>query len=130
VVEELDGLLADVVPDLAVVREVGVVTEVVVAAVDGDEISWWLQLVLARPRLTAAYGADAFDDISEAFWQACHGGQRRAAEYLLHHGANINHIPGYAKQTAVDIAIAPDTRRDLLHTWLCQQDARHAEKGG
>jgi ankyrin repeat protein len=49
------------------------------------------------------------EEISEAFWQACHGGQRRTAEYLLRHGADINAIPGYAKQTALDIAVAPDT---------------------
>src|SRR5438552_2358013 len=34
--------------------------------------------------------------IDEAFWQACHGGQRRAAEYLLRHGANLNATVEYA----------------------------------
>jgi hypothetical protein len=58
------------------------------------------------------------EEISAAFWQACHGGQRRTAEYLLRHGAVITTIPAYAKQTAVEVAVAPDTRRDLLATWL------------
>jgi len=64
------------------------------------------------------------EEISAAFWQACHGGQRRTAEYLLRHGADINTIPAYAKQTALEIALAPDTRRDLLATWLREQGAQ------
>jgi hypothetical protein len=35
-------------------------------------------------------------DIDEAFWQACHGGQRRMAENLLARGASINATVGYA----------------------------------
>jgi ankyrin repeat protein len=64
------------------------------------------------------------DDINEAFWQACHGGQRRAAERLLAAGADVNATPGYATdKTALDVVIAPDTRRDLLADWLRQQGA-------
>ena len=36
------------------------------------------------------------DELNEAFWQACHGGQRRAAELLLNQGADPIRIPGYA----------------------------------
>jgi len=58
-------------------------------------------------------------DLNEAFWQACHGGQRRAAERLLAAGADINACPAYANnQSALDAAIRPDTRRDLLASWL------------
>src|SRR5207244_3852599 len=64
----------------------------------------------------------------KAFWQACHGGQRRVAEYLLRRGAEINGIPGYAQQTSLDIAPGPDTRRDLLVTWLREQGAVSREK--
>jgi hypothetical protein len=35
------------------------------------------------------------DDINEAFYQACRGGQRRMAEYLLGCGADIDAIPDY-----------------------------------
>jgi ankyrin repeat protein len=63
-------------------------------------------------------------EITEAFWQACHGGQRRAADYLLRHGADINAVPAYAKQTPLEIAAGPDTRRDLLATWLREQGAQ------
>jgi len=78
--------------------------------------------------LLAATPAPSPQEITEAFWQACHGGQRRTAEYLLQHGADINGIPAYAKQTALDIAVAPDTRRDLLGTWLREQGAGLANK--
>src|SRR5204863_9776316 len=32
------------------------------------------------------------DDITNALWHACRGGQRRTAEYLLARGANLNWI--------------------------------------
>jgi len=58
-------------------------------------------------------------DLNEAFWQACHGGQRRTAERLLAAGADINACPAYANnQSALDAATRPDTRRDLLASWL------------
>jgi ankyrin repeat protein len=57
-------------------------------------------------------------DIDNAFWQACHGGQRRMAEYLLGKGANVNVVPPYSEQTALQAAAAADTRRQLLVDWL------------
>jgi ankyrin repeat protein len=74
--------------------------------------------------LVTATPAPSPAQISEAFWQACHGGQRRTADYLLSHGADINAIPSYTKQSALDIAAGPDTRRDLLATWLREQGAQ------
>lgn len=62
-------------------------------------------------------------DIDEAFWQACQGGQRRMAEYLLAHGANVNIIPEYSKQTALQAAGAADTRRQILVDWLRERGA-------
>lgn len=38
------------------------------------------------------------NEITEAFWCACHGGQKTTAEYLLEHDADINWI-GYDKLT-------------------------------
>jgi hypothetical protein len=61
------------------------------------------------------------NELNQAFWQACHGGQRRVAEHLLQRGADIDTVPRYAKQPAADIAAHPDTRRDLLATWLREQ---------
>jgi len=39
------------------------------------------------------------EEIDHAFWQACHGGQRRTAEYLHARGANIDAIPDHSKHT-------------------------------
>jgi uncharacterized protein len=71
-------------------------------------------------RLDELLAADpTTEDLNEAFWQACHGGQRRAAERLLTAGANPDGVPDYAHgQPAVEAAAAPETRRDLLVTWL------------
>jgi uncharacterized protein len=62
-------------------------------------------------------------DIDAAFWQACHGGQRRMAEYLLALGASINVIPEYSKQTALQAAGTADTRRQILVDWLKERGA-------
>ena len=58
------------------------------------------------------------DQLNEAFWQACHGGQRRTAEYLRNAGADVDAVPSYAKRTAIETALAPDTGRQLLADWL------------
>src|SRR2546430_10958578 len=42
------------------------------------------------------------EEISAAFWQACHGGQRRAAEDLPRPGAYIHTTGGYAHRKAPD----------------------------
>ena len=64
------------------------------------------------------------DDLDEAFWQACHGGQRRMAQYLLALGADINAAPGYSPDSPIMIAANPGTRRDLLVEWLRECGAR------
>lgn len=64
-------------------------------------------------------------DIDAAFWQACHGGHRRMAEYLLAQGADINAVPDYSRQTALQIAGAPDTQRHILTDWLKERGAAH-----
>jgi ankyrin repeat protein len=65
-------------------------------------------------------------EIDNAFWQACHGGQRRAAEYLLARGADRNWVPDYARGTPLDVAGGIDTRRQNLVGWLTDQGARTA----
>jgi hypothetical protein len=42
--------------------------------------------------------------VTQAFWHACSGGQRRAAEYLLGGGADPNWVPNYARGTPLDAA--------------------------
>ena len=48
-------------------------------------------------------GAEQPDELTHAFWCACHGGQQEAAEYLLNRGADINWI-GYDKLTPLGAA--------------------------
>jgi uncharacterized protein len=59
------------------------------------------------------------DEISHGFWQACHGGQLRVAQYLLAQGGDMNYVPEYAGSASViDVATATSTRRQALETWL------------
>src|SRR5207244_2275185 len=64
------------------------------------------------------------DQVNDAFWQACHGGQRRAAEYLLARGADLNWVPRYAKDGPLDVAGGLDTGREQLVSWLRDKGAR------
>jgi hypothetical protein len=61
---------------------------------------------------------EATDELSQAFWHACAGGQRRAAEYLLARGAALNWVPDYAEGTPLDAADSLDTRRSNVVSWL------------
>ena len=81
---------------------------------------WHAAALGLLPRLEElAVAGPAADELNEAFWQACHGGQRRAAELLLNQGADPVRIPGYASgQTPVEVAGALDTRRENLVGWL------------
>jgi uncharacterized protein len=80
--------------------------------------------------LLARSPAPAPDDLNQAFWQACHGGQRRVAEHLLDCGADLNATLGYSDQAPADIAAALDTRRENLVGWLHGLGARSAEQPG
>jgi uncharacterized protein len=57
-------------------------------------------------------------EVSQAFWHACAGAQRRAAEYLLGRGADLNWVPDYAAGTPLDSASGNGTRRENVLTWL------------
>jgi uncharacterized protein len=78
------------------------------------------ELLTSNPPPTA-------EDINNAFWQACAGGHRRAAEYLLTKGADINWIPDYAKVTPLDAVGTIHTRRSTLVGWLRARGARSAK---
>jgi ankyrin repeat protein len=71
-------------------------------------------------------GAPGADEITHAFWQACHGGQRRTAEYLLGRGADINWV-GWNEQTPLDIALSQDhSETPALADWLRSRGAKTA----
>ena len=67
------------------------------------------------------------EQLSQAFWHACAGGQRRSAEYLRGRGADLNWIPDYAKGTPLDAATGEGTQRANLIGWLREQGARSDE---
>jgi uncharacterized protein len=59
-----------------------------------------------------------------AVWHACAGGQRRAAEYLLSRGADLNWEPDYAQGTPLDAASGLGTRQENVISWLREVGAR------
>ncbi len=67
-------------------------------------------------------------EISKAFWHACSGAQRRAAEYLLSLGADLNWVPDYAEGTPLDAASGEGTRRQIVISWLTEVGARSSRR--
>ncbi len=87
----------------------------------------WLAAALGLlARMDELFAAEppTTDDVNHAFYQACSGGQRRAAEYLYAHGADPNWIPDYAKATPLEAATSPGTGRKALATWLHELAAK------
>ena len=76
------------------------------------------QLLMERPDAAG---------VSQAFWHACAGGQRRAAEYVLAHGADRNWVPDYAEGTPLDAASSGSTRQGNVVRWLQEQGAISAK---
>src|SRR5579863_7549681 len=68
------------------------------------------------------------EEVSKAFWHACAGGQRRAAEYLLSAGADIDWEPDYARGTPLDAAQGRGTRQENVISWLRDLGARSSTK--
>lgn len=66
------------------------------------------------------------DGVSHAFWGACHGGQRRCAEYLLEKGADLNWIPPWERLTPLDAAERAGATE--LVGWLRGRGARSARR--
>jgi ankyrin repeat protein len=63
-----------------------------------------LGLMPAMMQRVAADPPPRPEEISGAFWNACHGGQLAAAQYLLAHGADLNWSAPWSGQTPLDIA--------------------------
>jgi hypothetical protein len=61
--------------------------------------------------------------LTDAFWQACHGGQRRMAERLLALGADLNGKPSWGDGTPLAAADNLGTGRELLVSWLKEMGA-------
>ena len=69
------------------------------------------------------------EEVSQAFWHACAGGQRRAAERLLAAGADLNWEPDYAVGTPLDTAAGLGTRQENVIGWLRDRGARRSDPG-
>jgi hypothetical protein len=65
------------------------------------------------------------DEVTVAFWCACHGGQRHPAEYLLGQGADLNWISVWDGLTPLDAAQRSAAAADLIK-WLRSQGAKSA----
>ena len=70
------------------------------------------------------------DAVSQAFWHACAGGQRRTAELLLNRGADRNWQPEYAHGTALDAAQQLGTQQQNVIEWLREGGATTADQSG
>jgi hypothetical protein len=87
---------------------------------------WHAAALGLLPRLEAFFAgspAPTAEEVNHAFWQACHGGQRRAAGYLLARGADPGWRPDYSHQSALEVAGSLDTARQQLVEWLRGLDA-------
>jgi uncharacterized protein len=65
------------------------------------------------------------DALSGALWNACHGGQLAAAQYLLAHGADLNWPAPWSGQTPLDIAEKAGSGEVVA--WLREQGATRGE---
>lgn len=72
-------------------------------------------------------GVTGGGDVSDAFWGACHGGRLAAAEFLLDHGADLDHVPAWENLTPLDAAVRSDAV-DVI-AWLRERGAQQQRTG-
>jgi hypothetical protein len=92
---------------------------------------WQAAALGMRSRVEAFFSASpppSRQDVTDAFWQACAGGQRRMAEYLLACGADLNGTPSWGQTTPLDAAESVDTGREALVGWLRERGARSSKR--
>ena len=90
--------------------------------------AWHASALGLVDRLAELLGDDPNpEDLNQAFWHACAGGQRRAAEYLLSRGADLSWVPGYADGTPLDAAKGRGARRENVISWLGGLGARSSK---
>ena len=115
----------------------------------GARANLWQAAALGLSDRVEALAPEASpEEITNAFWCACHGGQREAAESLLERGADVDWVghdgltpldaaqrsgadvdatPDYSNQTALEVAGSTDTRREQLVNWLRERGATSEE---
>lgn len=90
----------------------------------GARTTIWQAAALGLLDRVKAYCADlppSSHEITNAFWNACRGGQQQTAEYLLGLGANLNWI-GHDKKTPLQVAKESGT--ESLVSWLRSRGAK------
>src|SRR5271167_5082074 len=85
-----------------------------------------LGLMLAIVQRVEADPPPRPEEISGAFWNACHGGQLAAAQYLLAHGADLDWSAPWSGQTPLDIAEQAG-RADVV-AWLTETGATRGKQ--
>ena len=90
-----------------------------------------VEAYFAGPKIPPLYpwGASkgaSLDEVTIAFWCACHGGQRPAAEYLLDRGAKLNWISDWDELTPLDAAQRADATE--LIQWLRGRGAKSTKE--
>jgi len=95
----------------------------------GAEANLWQAAALGLINRVEGYFGDrdhpSTDDITEAFWCACHGGQRETAAFLFGREADLNWV-GFDGLTPLDAAIR-NGAVDVID-WLRSLGARSAEE--
>jgi uncharacterized protein len=84
--------------------------------------------MISRAEQLLAGARPTRQELTDAFWQACHGGQRRMAEYFLARGADVNGTPSWGDDTPLDVAESVDTGRQALISWLRVLGAKKSPK--
>jgi ankyrin repeat protein len=85
-----------------------------------------LGLMPALTRRVEALSSPPPEALSGPFWNACHGGQLVAAQYLLAHGAELNWPAPWSGQTPLDIA--KQAGRSNVVAWLLEKGATRGKK--
>jgi ankyrin repeat protein len=95
----------------------------------GARVTFWQAAALGLMERVTAFFADGAhpnaDEITSAFWCACHGDRRDAADYLLARGAELNWV-GYDHLTPLDAARR--VRAHELAEWLRERGAKSAKE--
>jgi ankyrin repeat protein len=90
----------------------------------GARTTFWQSAALGlTDRVHAHFASDtppSTDDVTNAFWNACRGGQHETAEYLLERGADVNWI-GHDHKTPLDVA--RESGVTALVDWLLARGA-------
>lgn len=95
----------------------------------GADTSLWQAAALGLIDRVEAYFSDGRrpppEDVTEAFWCACHGGQRATAADLLDHEAELNWV-GFDDLTPLDAAVRSELVE--LAEWLRSVGGKSAEE--